>query len=168
MEGRRDAQYRLYQLYSGAMYNICLRFMRTKEEAEDMLQESFTTAFRRLTTYRFDAPFGSWLKQIVINHCINTLKRKKAELVYVQDMTRQDRPEVNDENNEDEVKMNVMKIHKAIEQLPEGSRIILSLYLLEGYDHTEIAQIMDISESTSKTQYMRAKNKVLELIKQMN
>ncbi|MBE0641662.1 MAG: sigma-70 family RNA polymerase sigma factor, partial [Bacteroidales bacterium] len=86
--GDRKAQYRLYGLYSGAMYNICLRMMSSREEAEDLLQESFTEAFRNLGSFRYESSFGSWLKRIVVNRCINELKRRRAELKFFDDMSR--------------------------------------------------------------------------------
>jgi len=161
--GNRKAQYQLYQLYAGAMYNICMRMLNNQQEAEDMLQESFTEAFIKLDSFRYDSTFGAWLKRIVVNKCINELKRRKAELVFT------DTPlePLGDDEQADyaQITLEVARIQKAMEQLADGYRVILSLYLLEGYDHTEIAQIMGISESTSKSQYMRAKKKILEKLK---
>jgi RNA polymerase sigma-70 factor (ECF subfamily) len=163
--GNRKAQYRLYQLYAKAMLNVCFRMLRNREEAEDMLQESFTEVFVKLTSYRYESTFGTWLKQIVVNRCINEIKRKKIELRFFDDMEtfeiESKEPDV------DESEMTVEKVKKAMEQLPEGSRMIFSLYLLEGYDHTEIAQILNITESTSKSQYMRAKLRVKEVLNTM-
>jgi len=164
--GSRPAQYKLYQLYSKAMYNICYRMMNGREEAEDMLQEAFTDAFRKLGSYRYESTFGAWLKQITVNKCINEIKRRKVDLSFYNDMQMFDgthqEPEVHERG------LDIQKIKKAMEQLPGGSRMIFSLYLLEGYDHVEIAQILDISESTSKSQYMRARRRVKELINSMN
>ncbi len=137
------------------------------EEAEDRLQEAFTEAFMKLDSFRYESAFGAWLKRIVINKCINEIKRKKADLLLLDNMQEVGPGETNDEVDYEEIKMNVKQIQKAIECLPEGYRIIFSLYLLEGYDHGEIAQIMDISESTSKSQYMRAKQKIKNLVKSM-
>jgi RNA polymerase sigma factor (sigma-70 family) len=81
--GNQKAQYRLYQLYAKAMYNICCRMMPSNEDAEDMLQEAFTEAFRRLSSFRYESTFGAWLKRIVINRCINELRRRKAELSFL-------------------------------------------------------------------------------------
>jgi RNA polymerase sigma-70 factor (ECF subfamily) len=162
-KGNRQAQYQLYQMYARAMYNICYRFMNDREEAEDMLQESFTEAFRRLDSFRFESTFGAWLKRIVVNHCINEIRRKKAKLEFFEDMSpfedEEDRPD------EYETGLSVDKIRKAMEALPKGSRLIFSLYLLEGYDHQEISEILKISESNSKTQYMRAKQRIKEILK---
>ncbi len=162
-KGHKGAQFRLYKLYSGAMFNICYRMMNNREEAEDMLQESFSEAFYKLDSFRFESTFGAWLKRITVNKCINELKRKKTQLEFFDDMAPfEAKP---DEPEQYENGMTVEKIRKAMEKLPKGARIIFSLYLLEGYDHEEISQILKISQSNSKTQYMRAKQKIKELLK---
>ncbi|HRS58756.1 MAG TPA: RNA polymerase sigma factor [Bacteroidia bacterium] len=163
MKGNRQAQYRLYQNYSRGMFSICWRMLNNREEAEDILQESFTDAFLKLHTFRFESTFGAWLKQIVVNKCINAIKKKKIDIEYQENVFKKDLPD--ESMDEDELIYEVEKVRKAIQLLPDGYRIILSLYLLEGYDHEEIAEILNISESTSKTQYMRAKNKIKEILK---
>ncbi|MFO7658154.1 MAG: sigma-70 family RNA polymerase sigma factor [Bacteroidales bacterium] len=162
--GNPKAQYQLYKLYSKAMFNIGIRMMNNREEAEDMLQESFTEAFTKLGTFRYESSFGSWIKRIVINKCINELKRRKAELVLTENIP--DNSAGEEDNDFEVINLKVNDVMKAMGKLPEGYRVIFSLYLLEGYDHTEIAQIMGISESTSKSQFSRAKQKVKELLKQ--
>jgi RNA polymerase sigma factor (sigma-70 family) len=159
--GNRQAQFELYRLYSKAMYNICLRMVKSKLDAEDILQNSFVDIFSKLHTFKFQSSVGAWIKRIVINNCINHLKKKK---IYFDDLDPRhanilDEPMVEDE------KLNVEFINQAIYQLPDGYRIVLTLYLLEGYDHKEIAQILSISEATSKSQYSRAKKKIREIIK---
>ncbi|MCK9399324.1 MAG: RNA polymerase sigma factor [Bacteroidales bacterium] len=162
-KGDRQAQYQLYKMYARAMFNICYRMMNDKSEAEDMLQESFSEAFRRLDSFRHESTFGAWLKMIVINKCINEIKRKKAQLEFFDDMS----PFEEEEELQDEQEMGLSpdKIKKAMEGIPKGSRMIFSLYLLEGYDHQEISEILNISESNSKTQYMRAKQRIKEILK---
>lgn len=168
-EGSRKAQYLLYQQYSKAMFNICYRMMNSREEAEDMLQESFTECFLKLETFRYESTFGAWLKKIVIHKCINELKRKKTELVFSENLSIFKNQDIEyNEQEEVEINYSVQKVISAMEQLSDGYRVIFSLYLLEGYDHTEISEILGISESTSKTQYMRAKHKLKELLKTNN
>ncbi|MBN2485126.1 MAG: RNA polymerase sigma factor [Bacteroidales bacterium] len=160
--GNRKAQYQLYKLYSRAMFNICCRMLNSFEEAEDILQESFAEAFNKLGSFRFESTFGAWLKRIVVNRCINHLKKRKAELVYTQTL-----PEniMEDEAPDyEQIQLEVKKVHKAMELLPDGYRVIFSLYLIEGYDHAEIAEIMGITESTSKSQFSRAKVKIKEIL----
>ncbi|MBN2347667.1 MAG: RNA polymerase sigma factor [Bacteroidales bacterium] len=160
--GNSKAQYQLYRLYSKAMYNICYRMMNNKEEAEDMLQDAFTEAFINLKSFRFESSFGAWLKRIVVNKCINSLKKKKAELVFSDTIPDQKTAPENENFETSELK--VKEILNALEKLPHGYRVIFSLYMLEGYDHAEIAEIMGITESTSKSQFSRAKLKIKELL----
>ena len=162
IRGSNKARYQLYQLYSRAMFNVCFRMMNNREDAEDMLQEAFIQAFQKLDTFRNESGFGSWLKTIVVHTCINALNKRKLDLKYFDEMQRF---EGSEEEPEDAL-YTTEHIIEAMNQLPEGGRIVFSLYLLEGYDHGEIAQILNIAESTSKTQYMRAKRKVYEIMKQ--
>jgi RNA polymerase sigma factor (sigma-70 family) len=157
-KGNSSAQFRLYNQYSKAMFNLAYRMTNNREDAEDILQETFVDCFRNLKTFRFESTFGAWLKTILINRSINYLKKKKVNLVLQENL-----PDVNNDD-EPEVEYDTKRIFKGIEMLPDGYRVILTLYLLEGYDHTEIAQILGISESTSKSQYSRAKDKLRKLI----
>ncbi len=159
--GDQQAHYKLYSLYSKAMYNVGYRITGNEEDAEDVLQESFISAFRNLDRYRGDAPFGSWLKRIVVNKAINCVKKKRPEHLPDDDRFDVAAPE------EEEVYLpglTVDRVKKAIDLLPDGYRSVLSLYLLEGYDHQEIAEIMGITESTSKSQLNRSKRRLKELL----
>lgn len=162
--GNRKACNELYDSYAKAMYNICFRMMNNAEEARDMLQEGFVDAFRRLESFRFESTFGAWLKKIVINKCINALDKRKIiwadEEIPDQYASESD----NESLNEEELQLSVERVKRAMNRLPEGARVIFSLYLLEGYDHTEISEILHISESTSKTQFMRARLMVKEIL----
>ncbi len=160
--GDSVAQKQLYNLYAKAMFNICMRMVKTREEAEDILQESFCTAFVHLHSYKAGSTLGAWLKRIVINKCINALKKVEnydlREDIY-------DVAESNNECGEKEINsLEVKHVQKAMEKLPDGYRTVFSLYLLEGYDHTEIAGILNISEATSRSQYKRAKQKIKSLL----
>ena len=159
-QGDRNAHYQLYKLYSKSMYNIGYRIVNNEAEAEDVLQEAFISAFRSLEHYRGDATFGSWLKRIVVNKAINVLKTRKME-----QLPEADDFDVPEETwNEEEFPFSVDQVKQAIEHLPDGYRSVLSLYLLEGYDHSEIAEILGISESTSKSQFNRSKKKLREIL----
>lgn len=153
-KGNNRAQFRLYNQYSKAMYNVAYRMLNNREDAEDILQETFIDCFRNINSFRFESTFGAWLKKILINKCINYLRKKKIHFELVDTLPDKASQE------EEETVYETGKIIKGIEQLPDGYRVILSLYLLEGYDHTEISQILGISESTSKSQYSRAKEKL--------
>lgn len=162
--GNQLAMYQLYNKYARAMYNICYRMMNNREEAEDMLQEAFTEAFRKIESFSWQSTFGAWLRRIVVNRCINAIHKKKIILHYADDIEEHDAPE--EEDPFIHIDLEVEKVRKAISKLPDGFRVIFSLYALEGYDHTEIAEIVGITESTSKTQYMRAKQKLAGILKE--
>ena len=128
-------------------------------DAEDVMQRSFVDAFQNIDGFNFQSTPGAWLKRIMINNCINHLKRKKLPLVdldHAHEISHE--PEMND------VEYNIDIIRKGIMNLPEGYRLVLTMYLIEGYDHSEIGEVLGISESTSKSQYSRAKKKLKELI----
>jgi len=160
--GDASAQTRLYHNYARAMLNTCYRLVNHKEEAEDLLQEIFTEAFMKLDKFRYESTFGAWLKRITVNRCINHLKRKRVPLILTEEITQHEGTSHEDVQPSD---LEVEKIRKAMHRLPDGFRMVFSLYLLEGYDHEEISQILGISVSTSKSQYSRAKQKIRQLIK---
>ncbi len=161
LAGDRTAYEEIYRLYARAMLNVSLRITNDQDEAEDVLQEAFVSAFQYLKTYNRTASFGAWLKRIVVNKSLNHIKRKKLETTPMEDEL-----DVVEEDEEIEFEYDVGKVKRAMEQLPDGYRTVFSLYLIEGYDHGEIAQIMGVTESTSKSQYNRSKKKLLEIIKQ--
>lgn len=160
IDGDRSAQYNLYRMYSSGMYNICLRMLNNNMEAEDVLQESFMDVYRKLHTYKFESTPGAWIKRIVVNNCINKLRKKK---LYIEEI-EEGRYVAEGVIEKDDIQYEVKKVKKAMSMLPDGYRAVFSLYALEGYDHQEIGQIMNISESTSKSQYSRAKKKIRELM----
>ena len=157
-KGNSRAQFRLYNQYSKAMYNLAYRILNNREDAEDILQETFVECFRNIGSFRFESTFGAWLKKILVNKCINQIKKKKIDLTLCETLPS----DIYEE--ETETIYDTGKIFKGIEMLPDGYRIILTLYLLEGYDHSEISQILGISESTSKSQYSRAKEKLRKIL----
>ena len=157
--GDREAHYQLYKLYSRAMYNVCYRVTGNAGDAEDALQEAFISAFRNMERYRHDATFGAWLRKIAVNKSINILNRRRHEWLPGDEDWDVAEEETAQPYKEE---LTIERVKKAIEQLPDGYRSVLSLYLIEGYDHQEIAGIMGISESTSKSQLNRAKTKLRE------
>jgi RNA polymerase sigma factor (sigma-70 family) len=163
-QGSKKACYELYKLYAKAMLNVAFRIVGNIAEAEDVLQEAFVDAFAKLKDFRQDTTFGLWLKQIVVNRSINLLRKRKLDLV---DMEGEQLENIADEayNDDEEIKYQASQVKDAIQQLPEGYRLVISLYLLEGYDHEEISQVLNISENTSRTQFLRAKRKVIEILK---
>lgn len=159
-QGSRKAQFEIYKLYANAMYNVALRIVNDDAEAEDVLQEAFLDAFNRIKDFRQETTFGLWLKQIVINRSINYLRKRKAEFVSIEEVDVADTPNY----DESETHLKVEAIKAAMAELPDGYRVVLTLYLFEGYDHEEIAHILKITENTSRTQYMRAKRKLNSLL----
>jgi RNA polymerase sigma factor (sigma-70 family) len=163
-QGSKKACYELYHLYSKAMLNVAFRIVGNIGEAEDVLQEAFLDAFNKLKDFRQETTFGLWLKQIVVNRSINLLRKRKLELIELEGDHLENIPEEESED-EEEIQYQVAMVKEAMKQLPDGYRVVLSLYLLEGYDHEEISQILNISENTSRTQFLRAKRKLMEILK---
>ena len=159
--GDQKAQFQIYKLYYKAMYNTSLRIVNNSMEAEDIMQESFLSAFEKIETYSGTVSFGAWLKRIVINRSLDALGKKKAVFEDIESHfgIMDNSPEESVRNEEIDAK--VEEVKEAIERLPDGYRVILSLYLLEGYDHDEIAEILKISSSTSRSQLSRAKQKLI-------
>lgn len=162
-KGNRQAQFELYRLYSKAMYNVCLRMVTNEQDAEDLLQNSFVDVFTKLHSFRYQSAIGAWIKRIVINNCINYLKKNR---LYIEELDDRHSDTILDRgvSKSDPPSLSVDKVKLAMGHLPEGYRVVFSLYLFEGYDHKEIASILDISEATSKSQYSRAKKKLREII----
>ncbi len=160
-DGENKAQFQLYKLYYKSMYNTSLRIVRNDTEAEDVIQEAFLKAFQKIDTYRGEVSFGAWLKRIVVNRSLDVLKKRKVVFEEVNER-KHDTEDVSANPAES---IDPETIRKAIDNLPDGYRVVLSLYLIEGYDHEEISQILGISNSASRTQYMRAKNKLRDHLK---
>ena len=164
-QGDRRSYGELYQKYSRAMYNTSLRIVNHTADAEDVLQESFVDAFAAIESFAYKSTFGAWLKRIVINKSINTLRKKKMDIIDI-DKTSALHMADEDEYDEEGLKLKVDEVKKAVRELPNGYRTVLTLHLFEGYDQEEIAEILQISHATVRTQYMRAKQKLLFIIKQ--
>ena len=158
----RSAQFEIYGLYYKAMYNTSLRMVKDPDEAEDIMQESFLSAFEKIDTYSGTVSFGAWLKKIVINRSLDSLKKRRLSFEILEEGNIPDR---NEGSDADYISDRIEEIREAILRLPDGFRVVLSLYLLEGYDHEEIAQILDINPSTSRSQFTRARQKLVEMLK---
>jgi len=158
--GDRQSQFRLYNLYAKAMYNTAFRIVQDEAEAADVLQEAFIDAFTRLDSFRQESTFGLWMKQIVVNKAISALRRRKAVWSPIEDGEHV----ADEEEEEADIRFQVEAIKNAINQLPDGYRLVLTLHLLEGYDHEEIAHILKINEATSRSQFLRGKRKLLSVL----
>jgi RNA polymerase sigma-70 factor (ECF subfamily) len=144
------------------MFNTALRIVGNRADAEDILQEAFLDAFRNLDRFSGESTFGAWLRQIVVFKSINQLKKKK--LVLIEGPWDGVPPE--DDPDPEVETYRVRQIRDALQQLSTGFRTVLSLYLFEGYDHEEIAGILGVAHATVRTQYIRGKKRLLEIIKE--
>lgn len=162
--GSRKAQVELYDRYAQAMFTTCCRMIKDNMWAEEVMQDAFITAFKKIDSFKGESTFGAWLKRIVINKCIDELNKKKIEFTDVESLPEPKQEDVNELNTEWEIK----RIKRVMGTLPDGYRIILSLYLFEGYDHEEISSILGITSSTSRSQFLRAKKKLVSVLKTEN
>jgi len=164
-KNNKKAQLQLYDMYCKAMYNTAYNFVKDPAVAEDMLQEAFIKAFQNIDSFSGEVSFGAWLKRIVINKCLDWLKKRKLTIVSMSDQ----KVHVADEDNwEVDDNTTMENIINAIRQLPEKYKVVVKLFLLEGYDHQEISEILNITEVSSRSQLHRGKNKLKELLKQYN
>jgi len=142
------------------MYNTALRILEDTAEAEDIMQESFLVAFQRLNSFTGEGSFGSWLKRIVVNNSLDVLRKKKEHLSLAEHPV--DIPDLTEETDDYEIHMRVAEVKAVMQELPVDFRIILNLYLIEGYDHEEIAEMLGISNQLSRTRFCRARQRLVE------
>lgn len=157
-KGERKAFQEIYNLYAKAMFNVSVRILNNTDEAEEALQDAFLKAFEKIDSYDKNYAFGAWLKRIVINRSLDVLRKKKINFVSIEEA------DYIEEDKEEESIYDVEAINKCIAELSDGYRTVLTLFLFEEYSHKEIAALLGISEGTSKSQYNRAKKKLIELV----
>ena len=159
------AQMQLYKQYCDGMFIVAKRYLKDTALAEDAMQEAFIKAFRKLNQFQGDVTFGAWLKRIVINTCLDAIKAKKIDAVPIKEEVIHI---ADDENNWDvSDETTVAEITSAIEKLPENYKVVVQLFLMEGYDHQEISEILGITESASRTNLHRGKLKLKESLKHL-
>jgi RNA polymerase sigma factor (sigma-70 family) len=159
----RQAQLRLYKKYSDAMYGVARRFLKNPEDAEDAMQEGFINAFQRIHQFKAEVTFGAWLKRIVINKCLDHLKGKQ---LYTIDLNENDfQLYESEEDWKIPSEITIAEVKNAISILPEKYRLVLTLYLMEGYDHQEISTILNIAEATSRSHLLRGKRQLKNILK---
>lgn len=160
----RKAQLQLYNQYCNGMFVVAKRFVKDTAEAEDIVQESFIKAFTKLHQFKAEVTFGAWLKRIVVNMSIDLLKSRKQEMLELDEVHLK----VVDTNYEDEWLVDdaitLDEVKDAISKLPDKYKYVVMMYLIEGFDHKEIAQVLNISEIASRTQLSRGKSKLRELL----
>lgn len=162
-EGEETAFRELYYRYNKAMYNVCMRMLNNSAEAEDVLQESFVDAFRKIGALKEEKAFGSWLRRIVLNRCIDRVRTRKSW-----EALEDAHAAVEDEGDEEPATVDPRIVHTALSMLPEGYRVIVTLFLFEELSHRAIADKLGITEGTSKSQYARGRRKLAALIMKLS
>lgn len=161
-QNNRMAQMQLYKQYCNGMYTVAMRFVNNTDDAEDMVQEAFISAFSKLEQYKETVSFGAWLKKIVINKCLDFLKQGKDRFVSLEE----GHALVQEEDNWDVGSgISINQVKETIQTLPDNYKYILLLFLIEGYDHSEISEILEISEVNSRTRLLRGKQKLINALK---
>lgn len=162
----RVAQRRLYDQYAGKLYGVALRYMKNKEDAQDVLQDAFVKIYRKIDTFRFDCPLEAWMRKVVVNTALKAIqKNAMANLSDIDDY------HIDAEHHSQNLgleNINMATLMQMVNQLPDGSRTIFNLYAIEGFKHHEIAEMLGINEGTSKSQYSRAKSLLIEKIETEN
>ncbi len=155
------AQMELYDAYCQSMFTTAFNMVKDDALAQDLMHEAFLKAFKKIESFTGEATFGSWLKRIVINQCLDSLKRKKLETVELKDYMD---PVSDDDSWNVDQEISLKEIMRCIEELPLKCKNVVKLYLIEGYDHQEVAQILEISEVASRSQLSRGKSRLKELL----
>jgi RNA polymerase sigma factor (sigma-70 family) len=163
-QNNRKAQLQLYNQYCDGMYIVAKRFLKDTQDAEDAVQEAFIKAFTKLHQFEAEVTFGAWLKRIVVNTCIDYLKSEKQRLVDLEEVHLKVVDTAHDDKWLVDDAMTLQDVKQAIDDLPDKYQYVLMLYLIEGYDHQEISEILNITEVASRTQLSRGKVKLQELL----
>ena len=161
IRGDRKMQFELYERFSPKMYGVCLRYAANAEEAEDILQEGFIKVFKKISSYRGDGSFEGWIRRIFVNTAIEHFRKKS----YLQPITEQEESSIEGKYVSVLDSLAEKDIIKLIQQLSPGYRTVFNMYVVEGYTHKQIADILKISEGTSKSQLSRAKLILQDLVK---
>lgn len=156
----------LYNQYCDGMFIVAQRYLKDTAAAEDAMQEAFVKAFSKLDQFKGDVTFGAWLKRIVINKCLDTIKSRKLETESIEESVFEIVQDDNDWKVSDEA--TVTEILSAINNLPEKYQVVVQLFLLEGYDHQEIAEVLCISENSSRTNLHRGKTILKKTLKHLH
>ncbi|CAM3316827.1 RNA polymerase sigma factor [Zobellia roscoffensis] len=167
LDGKQSAQLEVYNRYYKAMYNTAVRIVKTRDEAEDVMQESFLNAFTKLHTFKGEVAFGSWLKRIVINNSIYHYRKqqKKNEVALEDVLYKVEDNEIGVADSHAFTEPKAQKVMETMKQLKDNYRISLTLHLIEGYDYEEICEIMNISYSNCRTTISRAKESLRNKLK---
>ncbi|MBD0779179.1 RNA polymerase sigma factor [Maribacter sp. ANRC-HE7] len=161
----RKAQMQLYKQYCEGMFCVAMRYVQNTNDAEDVIQEAFIKAFQKIHQFKGEVTFGAWLKRIVINKSIDFLKTKKQHLVALDENYLK----ITDDNDWTvDNGITIDRVKSAIGKLPDKYRYVVMMFLIEGYDHREIAQVLKLTETTSRTRLLRGKSYLKELLMEKN
>jgi RNA polymerase sigma-70 factor (ECF subfamily) len=164
--GKRDAQSALYRKVSSVMMAVCLRYAQSQDEAEDILSEAFMKVFTNIGSYRNDGSFEGWMKRIMINHALNYYRKNRRSPFFEDIGTINETEIINDDDRiTNHSPVSAETLTSLVQRLPPGYRMVFNLYVFEEYSHKEISGMLQISESTSKTQLLKARKM---LRKQLN
>lgn len=161
----RKAQKLLYEKYSRKMFGVCIRYAKSREEAEDILADAFVQVFVKLSSFKREGSFEGWIRRIVVNTAITSYRNN------LKFNANDDLSEINNLSSEDDSaidQMSVQQLKKIIQEMPDGYRTIFNLYAIEGYNHREIAELLNLNEGTSKSQYSKAKKWMQARLLQLN
>lgn len=164
LQKNRDAQYKLYQMMSGKMFAVCLRYAKDRESAEDILQEGFVKIFNSLEKFRGDGSFEGWVRRIMVNTAVEYYRKniKMYPIVSIEEQVKEtDFDTIGDD-------LEVADIYNMINSLSPGYKTVFNLYVVEGYSHKEVAEMLNISEGTSKSQLARARYLLMEMVEKNN
>lgn len=166
-QGKTQSQFEIYKLYYKAMYNTSLRLVNDSAEAEDIMQEAFLSAFKNINNYKEEVSFGAWLKKIVVNRSLDSLKKRKIQQDPIDDRVLTIEEDDDDNKlNVNDIAQEVAEVKQAIALLPQNYKTLITLHLIEGYDHDEVAEILEMTNAAVRTGYSRARKKLQELLKQ--
>jgi RNA polymerase sigma factor (sigma-70 family) len=153
--GDRSAQYALYERYRPDMFRLCLRYSSSREEAEDMLQDGFITVFRDLDKFRSEGALGGWVRQVILRTALQHLRRRRWIFEPLNGIWEDPGPGLEQQTHN---RLDAQHLTLLLQRMPSGYRTIFNLFVVEGYPHEEIAEMLGISASTSKTQLFKARN----------
>jgi RNA polymerase sigma factor (sigma-70 family) len=155
VDNDREAQLKIYQLFSPVLYGLCLKYMRNEEDAKDVFQEAFVIVFQKMGQYKFEGSFEGWIKRIFINKLLETLKKKKKDVLFLDVF---DTVAIEEEEELELAPIEQEKLLEYIQELPDQYRMVFNLFIFEKMKHKEIAKLLNITEGTSKSNLNRAKS----------
>ena len=166
LKGKPAAQRQLYDLFARPMLSVCYRYTKSVADAEDVLQEGFVKVFLNLHQFKFQGELGGWIRRIMVTTAINFLKRNvryQSDLFFAEEHLH-----VASNEHNPELRLEAKELADLIRQLPPGYQTIFNLYAVEGFNHVEIGKVLGIAESTSRSQYARARALLIQWIEQKN